>query len=375
MSSSSSLLLYLSGLGMTVLFLFIIEVQKKLDMFDRTVYFEGENLCIRRSLFLAILAFIPLWYLMAFRGIRVGSDTVGTYYRYYEYSIRDYPISTFGSEFGYYVLNKAIIWFASSYHIVLIVVSSIMWFLFFSYICKNSVSPCLSMVVFFLTFFYFRQYNGVRQLLAEAIILQGFHYIYERKFIKYCFVIALAFTFHNTAIFLLPVYFLYKIKLTPKMTGIIIIVAKFGTSIMVNNVLPFFLMGTKYYRMIYDITAYKGGYWISDIIVSGTVLLFCVFVLGYDNDSKMSFNTWLILISFLLAVNSNMIPMVGRLLWYSNINLMVCVPLMISKYQRKLDKALVFCSTMLILGMYFYQQWSLGIESVQHYSFWLEDMT
>ena len=158
------------------------------------------------------------------------------------------------------------------------------------------------------------------------------------------------------------------------MTGIIIIVAKFGTSIMVNNVLPYFLRGTKYYRMIYDITAYKGGYWISDIIVSGTVLLFCVFVLGYDNDSKMSFNTWLILISFLLAINSNMIPMVGRLLWYSNINLMVCVPLLISKYQRKLDKALVFCGTMLILGMYFYQQWSLGIDSVQHYSFWLEDI-
>ncbi|SFQ27903.1 EpsG family protein [Butyrivibrio proteoclasticus] len=374
MSSSSSLLLYLGGLGLTVLFLFIIEVQKKLDMFDRPVYFEGENFCIRRSLICAILAFVPLWYLMAFRGIRVGSDTIGTYYRYYKYSIRDYPISAFGSEFGYYVLNKAITWFASSYHVVLIVVSSIIWFLYFKYICKNSVSPCISMVVFFLTFFYFRQYNGVRQLLAEAIILQGFHYIYERKFINYCLVIALAFTFHNTAIFLLPVYFLYKIRLTPKMAGIIILLGKFGTSIMVNNVLPYLLKGTKYYKMIYDIRAYKGGYWISDIVVSGTVLLFCLIVLGYDNDSKMSFNSWLILISFLLAINSNMIPMVGRLLWYSNINLMVCVPMLISKYPRKLDKVLVFCVTMLVFGVYFYQQWTLGVDSVQNYAFWGENM-
>ena len=158
------------------------------------------------------------------------------------------------------------------------------------------------------------------------------------------------------------------------MAGIIIVLGKFGTSFVINNVLPYLLKGTKYYRMIYDIRAYKGGYWISDIVVSGTVLLFCLIVLGYDNDIRMSFNSWLILISFLLAINSNMIPMVGRLLWYSNINLMVCVPLLISKYPKKLDKALVFCMTMLVFGMYFYQQWTLGVDSVQHYVFWGENM-
>ena len=210
----------------------------------------------------------------------------------------------------------------------------------------------------------------MRQLLAEAIILQGFRYIYERNFIKYSIVVALAFTFHNTAIILLPIYFLYRIKLTPKIVGIIVIITKLGTSFMVNSVLPFVLRGTKYYSMIYDIRAYKGGYWISDMVVSGTVLFFCVIVLGCDNDAKLSFNTWLILITFVLAINSNMIPMVGRILWYSNINMMVCIPLVISKYQKRVDRALAFSATMVVFILYFYQQWTLGIDSVQHYILW-----
>lgn len=370
MSTDISFMVYLAGVGGTLLFLFIIEIQDKLGVFDRPVYFEARSMCVKKGIIFAILAFIPLWYLMAFRGITVGADTIGTYYRFHKCSLRDYPIATFGSEFGYYLLNRIIVCFTNSYHVVVIVVSSIIWFLYYTYICKNSVSPCISIIVFFLSFFYFRQYNGVRQLLAEAIALQGFRFIYERKFWKYCLIIAVAYTFHNTAIFLLPVYFLYRIKLSPKMAGIIIVSTKFMTSVMVNTVLPFLLKGTKYYKMIYDIRAYKGGYWVSDIIVSGTILIFCLFVIGYDNDMHMSFNAWLMLISFVLAINSNMIPMVGRVLWYSNINMMICVPLLIKKYQRKIDKVVVSTSTLLVLAMYFYQQWTLGVEAVQHYSFW-----
>jgi hypothetical protein len=307
---------------------------------------------------------------MAFRGITVGADTIGTYYNYYKWSLRDYPIAAFGSEFGYYAINKILMLFTTSYHSVLILVSTILWFLFFSYICKNSPYPSISMLVFFLTFYYFRQYNGVRQLLAEAIILHGFRYIYERKFFNYCVIIAIAFCFHNTAIFLLPIYFLYNIRLNPRMVGLIVVITKAVTSLTVKFVLPRILSGTKYYRMIYDIQSYKGGYWVSDIAVSGIVLLFCVIVIGFDNDNIINFNTWLVLISFVLAINSNVIPMVGRLLWYSGINLMICVPVLVEKYKRRVDKALVLGLTTVVLALYFYQQWSLGVESVQHYAFW-----
>ncbi len=370
MNSSISLLVYLIGLSLTILFLAAIEVPHNLDMFEKPICIEGKIFYIRKSFVFAIMAFIPMWYLMAFRGITVGTDTIGTYYRYYKYSLQGYPISAFGSEFAYYAINRITMLFASSYHAVIIVVSSISWILFYSYICKNSASPSFSILVFFLTFFYFRQYNGVRQMLAEAIILHGFRYIYERKFLKYCGVIAIAFCFHNTAIVLLPIYFLYRIKLTPRMTGRIIVITKAITSLMVKYILPRMLVGTKYYRMIYDQRAYIGGYWISDIFVSGTILLFCIYIIGVNNDDKINFNTWLILISFALSINSNVLPAVGRILWYSNINIMICIPLLINKFDRKLDKAVAFGSIMLVLIMYFYQQWSLGIEKVQHYIKW-----
>ncbi len=51
-------------------------------------------------------------------------------------------------------------------------------------------------------------FNGVRQFLAAAILFAGHKLILERKFLKFCFVVFIASSFHITALIMLPMYFL-----------------------------------------------------------------------------------------------------------------------------------------------------------------------
>jgi hypothetical protein len=221
-----------------------------------------------------------------------------------------------------------------------------------------------------LSFFYFRQYNGIRQLLAEAIVLQGLKYVYERKLIKYIAVILLAFTFHNSVIVLLPIYFLYNVRLDTVKIAIVLVVSKLASAFLISFFLPMVLYGTKYYRIIYDIRAYKGGYWFSDIIISLFLLALCFVHIDKNNDKKFNLNTWLILIAAVIALNSNIIPLPGRLLWYAYINVMVFVPMLIRKHTNVYLRWMVSFSILVLYIAYFYQQWSLGIEGVQIYRFW-----
>lgn len=73
---------------------------------------------------------------------------------------------------------------------------------------KYSIDFCFSMLIYLLAGCYGGCFNGVRQFLAMSIIFAGHRFIYEKKLIKYVFVIILAMSFHKTAIIMLPVYFI-----------------------------------------------------------------------------------------------------------------------------------------------------------------------
>lgn len=51
-------------------------------------------------------------------------------------------------------------------------------------------------------------FNGIRQYLAAAIVFAGLKFIKERKFLKYAFIIFVAFLFHSSAILMIFPYFI-----------------------------------------------------------------------------------------------------------------------------------------------------------------------
>ncbi len=369
-SVSVSLIIYLLGLTSTVLLLVLSQKMNVILPNGKNVQYKEGKVYMAKGFILSVVGFFPMWVLLAFRNVTVGNDTHGTYLRVYKAVLRGLDMARINTENGYFWLNKLVISLTPSYHLLLIVVGTISWLLFYSYICKYSENAALSIVFFFLSFFYFRQFNGMRQMLAESIALQGFRYIYERKFHKYAIFVLIAFMFHNSAIILLPLYFLYGMKLNARRIIGIVLGTKATASFFVSFFFPLILKGTKYYRIIFDMRAYQGGYWVSDIAISCFILLLCLIKIDGNDDAMFNFNTWLIVISAVLSLNSNLIPLVGRLLWYSYINLMVFIPSLFAKFRDKVHHFWVVVSTFTVYGAFFYQQWSLGVEGVTRYSFW-----
>ncbi|MCR2822037.1 EpsG family protein [Lederbergia panacisoli] len=64
--------------------------------------------------------------------------------------------------------------------------------------------------------------NGIRQVLAAAIIFTATKYLIDGNWIKYFFIVILASTFHQSAFILIPIYFFVRYKAWSKATLVLL---------------------------------------------------------------------------------------------------------------------------------------------------------
>src|SRR5699024_11372248 len=80
------------------------------------------------------------------------------------------------------------------------------------FIYKYSVNVVLFLFLFISLYLYLFSFNEIRQAIAMSILVMGFHLILERKFLRYFIVVLVATLFHETAILMLLLYFIYYFK-------------------------------------------------------------------------------------------------------------------------------------------------------------------
>lgn len=105
--------------------------------------------------------------------------------------------------------------------------------------------PRFEMAIFmFVAFSYLGgAMNGMRQYMAASIVLLGTRYLFsERKtdFIKYAVLILLAYCMHNSAIIMLPIYFVVRRKAW-KATSYLMVVGSMVAVVIFDAILPQFL--------------------------------------------------------------------------------------------------------------------------------------
>ena len=84
--------------------------------------------------------------------------------------------------------------------------------LFVFTIIKRSENITISLLLFIFVGCFTGMFNGVRQYLATAILFAGFHFVQEKKLLKWAVVVAIATTIHVTAILMFFVYFACNVK-------------------------------------------------------------------------------------------------------------------------------------------------------------------
>lgn len=167
---------------------------------------------------LTTLLLISLCVFLCF-GYMTGSD-----WRAYEQIYNSLDYSTLfnhmkGMEFGYPVLQIAFKTLGFNFWFFFIIIKISCFLITIKTLKKYSNNNYIWGLLIFYSLFALDAYidNPMRNLIASVIFMLSFRLIIERKIIKYIILIIIASSFHMSALIMFPVYFIYNMKLTPKL--------------------------------------------------------------------------------------------------------------------------------------------------------------
>lgn len=115
------------------------------------------------------------------------------------------------SEFGYVGLNWLIAHITNNRYIFIFCYTICMYAIIIECFKKYAKNYYLASILFMALVFVF-SFTYLRQMFAAAIIGLSIKYIIEREFLKFCVILLIAFSFHNSAIIFFPMYFIANKK-------------------------------------------------------------------------------------------------------------------------------------------------------------------
>lgn len=115
------------------------------------------------------------------------------------------------SEFGYVGLNWLIGHITNNRYIFIFCYTICMYAIIIECFKKYAKNYYLASILFMALVFFF-SFTYLRQMFAAAIIGLSIKYIIERKFLRFCVILLVAFSFHNSAIIFFPMYFIANKK-------------------------------------------------------------------------------------------------------------------------------------------------------------------
>ena len=180
---------------------------------------------------------------------------------------------------------------------------------------KYAKNYFLASALFLALVFYF-SFTYLRQMFAAAVIGLSIRYIIERKFLKYCAIILVAFSFHNSAIIFFPMYFIANRKYSKAhillLMSVCFVIGVSGITSSLYNL--FDDISTRAAHADY---AVQGDTRIAYILEAGFFLFFLIKSYRHLPDTKQSIVLYNIALAFcailLLFIRSEN---GGRLSWY-----------------------------------------------------------
>lgn len=334
-------------------------------------YNNIQNSSQLKKIYLTII-FIPLLLLSALRAPTVGTDTQNYLNGFNAIKNTDFAniFNVVRYERGYVLLNWISKNISDYEQIILIVTSSIVLFGVFYFIYRHSTNVILSVYLYLTLYLYFFSFNGIRQAIAMSIIVWGFHFIVQRKFISYLIIIILATLFHETSLLLITLYFIYDLKLDFK--NIMTILGSFLFIFISVEYLIDYILGfsrSLSYIETPELTMERGGLLFPLINIS--ILLFVIYIKNISNinDKQLSFYIYIILLGVLSSILSMKVYKLLRLNYYFLIFYIVAIPYAITFIDNKKRKLVISYITILVSGVYCWVRLSNGWQRVTPYEF------
>jgi transmembrane protein EpsG len=211
-----------------------------------------------KKLFFFLTLFV-LVFVQGFRDVSVGTDT-SAYVRFFEseeHFLLDLFYSTSSLEIGYRFIQTLAYQLSNEYYVLLFLIALISVYFQLKTIYKISVNSSISIFVFITFCIYTFTFNGFRQGLAASIYVFAFVALVKGNFKRYCLWVGVAFLFHKTVIFALPMYFIFRLKFNLKLFFLM-----FLSSIIIvlffDKVLSFSILLSDKYEVYQELNATGG---------------------------------------------------------------------------------------------------------------------
>jgi transmembrane protein EpsG len=157
-------------------------------------------------------------------GLRHGIGDTWAYKQLYKTIIMFGQVPRGSYETGYVVFLTLLTQVSSNPQFMIFVNSFITNFLNIGVLRKYSSLFELQTFMYITSGYYLVTMNGVRQALAAAVIFASTRFIIEGKFKTYLLIILLMYTFHTSALIMIPVYFIARQDLWSKKTLLVFLV-------------------------------------------------------------------------------------------------------------------------------------------------------
>ena len=310
---------------------------------------------------------------MTFLAIFVGiSDMLGGYDRYIYGECFDRLADTmntggnifrtaifllYGKEFGYVLLNMAVTLFSSNRYIFILVVTLLIYtFLYFSF--KRHTNNYAFAIILFLGLWFFFSFTYLRQVLGASFAWLAIKYVIDRDLKRFLIIVFIAASFHNSAIMVLPLYFIpiktFEKKRILIVMGILLLLGYTGGPASLFDAYGNVMEDQRVEQNLADTSGFRIAYLIEAIF-------FLYFILkNYDDITQTKEQTVMtnaalvfcgILLFFVTSENG------GRISWYYMIGIISTMTYIATWKQRVTNTTVILLVLSLFLYLRVYNSW------------------
>lgn len=324
-----------------------------------------------QSLYFLVLVIIII---ILVSGLRTNIGDTGTYVRSYidfEGKTLSEALENKG-DFGYYLFTYYIYQISSNPQVMIFINAFITQLLYFKFFLKYRSLLELQVFMYISSGYYFVTMNGIRQSLAAGIIMIGTKYIINGNFKKFFIVILLSSIFHQSALIMIPIYFIARMKPWSKKIFIMIGLAVVGT-LLFYELLPILeriLQGTNYehYIKVFQEGTEQGAN-ILRVLVAAVPLVLVYIRRDYLEDTnynKIFIN--MSVINFVFMIFSLQTWIFARFTMYFNMFNFILLPSVISSWKPNKEKRLLYI-LFIIFYLLFFMKEQMTAEIIRFYKF------
>ena len=283
-----------------------------------------------------ILSGLSMFIVSAIR-FDVGTDYLKRYAHDY-IAVRDGKKIT-NLEYGFKLLIQLCTKITDDYVAIFVVTSFIIVFITLFVIYKHSKRPVLSLLLYFLTGFYFHSLNLTREYVAISIIFLSYKSLIDKRYILFILALVVSFFIHSSCIVAIIALFLcnrevFDLKRTIIFSIIFFIFGQYVWHFAIEYIIPHTRFGS-YVGSSFDVSYLRS----SDIIIN--VLIYIVMYFLYKNckevgrEEKFFLNMQACSLFFMIL--SSAMYLMFRLSYYFGIFCIIGLPNLLSKADLNFD--------------------------------------